>query len=66
MGADIPVLYMPDAPERSTLNRFAELWSLTIVMTVGTVVTACIFIFIVARLIRGNRPKYRRRKRWRR
>ena len=66
LGADIPVLYMPDAPERSTLNRFAELWSLTIVMTVGTVVTACIFIFIVARLIRGNRPKYRRRKRWRR
>ena len=66
LGADIPVLYMPDAPERSTLNRFAELWSQTIVMTVGTVVTACIFIFFVARLIRGNRPKYRRRKRWRR
>jgi hypothetical protein len=66
LGADIPVLYMPDAPERSTLNRFAELWSLTIVITAGTVVTACIFIFIVARLIRGNRPKYRRRKRWRR
>ena len=66
LGADIPVLYMPDDPERSTLNRFAELWSLTIVMTVGTVVTACIFIFIVAQLIRGNRPKYRRRKRWRR
>lgn len=57
LGADIPVLYMPDDPERSTLNRFAELWSLTIVMSAGTVVTACIFIFIVARLIRGNRPK---------
>jgi hypothetical protein len=57
---------MPDAPERSTLNRFAELWSMPIVLTGGAVLTACIFIFSVARLIRGNRPKYRRRKRWRR
>ena len=66
LGADIPVLYMPDDPKRSTLNRFAELWSLTIVMSAGTVVTACIFIFSVVRIIRGKRPKYRRRKRWRR
>lgn len=66
LGADIPVLYMPDAPERSTLNRFAELWSMPIVLTGGAVLTACIFIFSVVRLISGKRPKYRRRKRWRR
>ena len=66
LGTEISVLYVPDAPERSTLNRFAELWSMPIVLTVGTVVTACIFIFSVARLIRGNRPKRRRRKRWQR
>lgn len=65
LGAEIPVLYMPDAPERSTLNRFAELWNLPIFLAGAAVVTACIFIFFIVRLIRGNRPKYRRRKRWR-
>jgi hypothetical protein len=57
---------MPDAPERSTLNRFGELWSMPIALAGGAVVTACILIFSVVRLIRGKRPKYRRRKRWRR
>ena len=66
VGAEIPVLYMPDAPERSTLNRFGELWSMPIALAGGAVVTACILIFSVVRLIRGKRPKYRRRKRWRR
>ena len=65
LGAEIPVLYMPDAPERSTLNRFAELWNLPIFLAGAAVVTACIFIFFIVRLIRGTRPKYRRRKRWR-
>lgn len=65
VGADVPVLYMPDAPERSTLNRFAELWNMPIFLAGAAVVTACLFIFFVARHIRGPRPKYRRRKRWR-
>ena len=66
LGTEISVLYMPDAPERSTLNRFAELWLMPIAVAGGAVVTACILIFSVVRLIRGKRPKYRRRKRWRR
>lgn len=66
LGTEISVLYMPDAPERSTLNRFAELWSKPIVMAGFAVMTACILISSVVRLIRGKRPKYRRRKRWRR
>ena len=66
VGAEIPVLYMPDAPERSTLNRFGELWSMPIALAGGAVLTACFLIFSVVRLIRGKRPKYRRRKRWRR
>lgn len=66
LGTEISVLYMPDAPERSTLNRFAELWLMPIAAAGGAVVTACILIFSVVRLIRGKRPKYRRRKRWRR
>ena len=66
LGTEISVLYMPDAPGRSTLNRFGELWLMPIAVAGGAVVTACILIFSVVRLIRGKRPKYRRRKRWRR
>lgn len=66
LGTEISVLYVPDAPERSTLNRFAELWLMPIAVAGGAVVTACILIFSVVPHIRGKRPKYRRRKRWRR
>ena len=52
--------------ERSTLNRFAELWLMPIAVAGGAVMTACILIFSVVRLISGKRPKYRRKKRWRR
>ncbi len=65
VGAEVSVLYMPDAPERSMLNRSAELWSDAVILCSGAVVTACLLIFFIVRLIRGTRPKYRRRKRWR-